>query len=184
MDNLAAAPFVIAMVEVRPFSGWIGITPCPGTTRFTGRLDPLEGNLDADFKFIVAWGATAVVTLMHDRESRRPSIADLRKAAARASLEWHHLPIADGGVPVGEFEHTWTKSGPRLRAILRASGRVLVHCRGGLGRSGMIAARLLVELGEVPAIAIERVRHARPGAIETDLQEAHAVACRAIVDEM
>src|SRR5687767_10750800 len=31
--------------------------------------------------------------------------------------------------------------------------------------------------------SLERVRHARPGAIETDLQEAHVAACRGIVDE-
>jgi ADP-ribosyl-[dinitrogen reductase] hydrolase len=48
---------------------------------------------------------------------------------------------------------------------------VLVHCRGGLGRAGTIAARLLVELGMEPAEAIARVRAVRPGAIETPEQE-------------
>ena len=46
-----------------------------------------------------------------------------------------------------------------------------VHCRGGLGRAGMISARLLVESGVEPNAAIERVRAARPGAIETPQQE-------------
>ena len=37
----------------------------------------------------------------------------------------------------------------------------------------MVAARLLVELGEGPTEAVRRVRNARPGAIETSAQEAH-----------
>jgi ADP-ribosyl-[dinitrogen reductase] hydrolase len=57
---------------------------------------------------------------------------------------------------------------------------VLLHCRGGLGRSGTIAARLLVELGENPRVAIDRVRRARHGAIETPAQEAHVLSCVAI----
>ena len=48
---------------------------------------------------------------------------------------------------------------------------VLVHCRGGLGRAGTIAARLLVELGMEPETAIASVRAVRPGAIETSDQE-------------
>jgi hypothetical protein len=58
-----------------------------------------------------------------------------------------------------------------LRSILRSGSDVLVHCRGGLGRAGTIAARLLVELGMKPATAIASVRAVRPGAIETSDQE-------------
>ena len=44
-------------------------------------------------------------------------------------------------------------------------GKVLIHCRGGLGRAGLVAALLLVEEGVSPPEAIRRVRAARPGAI-------------------
>ena len=55
---------------------------------------------------------------------------------------------------------------------------MLIHCRGGLGRAGTIAARLLVELGMRPDEAVRRVRDARgPGAIETPAQEAHVLGC-------
>ena len=55
--------------------------------------------------------------------------------------------------------------------MLRNGFDVLVHCKGGLGRAGMIAARLLVELGTPPEEAISQVRSVRPGAIETPTQE-------------
>ena len=183
MDEQAAAPFLIDAVQVRPAGGWIGITPCPGTNRFPARVEPWERDLEGDFDAIAAWRAAAVVTLMREREIRSPSIADIRLAAERRGLQWHHLPIDDAGVPDPDFETRWQRSGPVVRAMLRTGRRVLVHCQGGLGRSGMIAARLLVELGEMPAVAIERVRHARPGAIETEAQAAHVVACRELAGD-
>jgi protein-tyrosine phosphatase len=49
---------------------------------------------------------------------------------------------------------------------------VLVHCAAGLGRTGTLAALLLVEGGLEPEAAIARVRQARPGTLETADQEA------------
>ena len=56
---------------------------------------------------------------------------------------------------------------------------MLLHCRGGLGRAGTIAARLLVELGVQPDDAIRRVRDAHEGTIENDSQLAHVRQCSA-----
>ena len=65
-----------------------------------------------------------------------------------------------------------------MRDRLRLGFDVLTHCRGGLGRAGTVAARLLVELGASPDEAIRRVRDSRsPYAIETAAQEAHVAQC-------
>ena len=59
-----------------------------------------------------------------------------------------------------------------LGADALATGQcVVVHCRGGLGRSGTIAACCLVARGRSPAEAIGMVRRARPGAVEVRDQE-------------
>jgi protein-tyrosine phosphatase len=78
-------------------------------------------------------------------------------------LQWVHLPIPDVCPPDHRFEAEWAVAGPELRRIIRRGGSVLVHCRGGLGRAGTVAARLLVELGMEPAEAIAAVRQARSG---------------------
>ena len=49
------------------------------------------------------------------------------------------------------------------------------HCRGGIGRTGTIAAKLLVEFGYEPAAAITLVRRTRPGTIETKTQEQYVL---------
>ena len=81
---------------------------------------------------------------------------------------WFHLPIVDVSIPDKQFEQEWKIAGEELRSMLRRRLDVLVHCRGGLGRAGTIAARLLVELGMEPTKAIASVRAVRPGAIETE----------------
>jgi protein-tyrosine phosphatase len=52
---------------------------------------------------------------------------------------------------------------------------VLVHCRGGVGRAGTVAARILVELGTPATEAVRQVRAARAGAIETRSQLEHVL---------
>lgn len=57
---------------------------------------------------------------------------------------------------------------------IKKGERVLVHCRGGVGRAGMIAACVLLYLGKAidPESAIVEVRRRRcPTAIETSRQE-------------
>jgi len=58
---------------------------------------------------------------------------------------------------------------------LQTGGSVLVHCKGGCGRSGMAALRLMVEAGEDPHLAFARLRDVRPCAVETEAQLAWAV---------
>jgi hypothetical protein len=74
-------------------------------------------------------------------------------------------------IPDERFEEQWDVVDEKLRTILRCGSDVLVHCRGGLGRAGTVAARLLVELGMDPRKAIAAVREVRPGAIEILEQE-------------
>ncbi|MCK5366227.1 MAG: tyrosine-protein phosphatase, partial [Gammaproteobacteria bacterium] len=71
----------------------------------------------------------------------------------------------------------WQRTGQELRSLLDDGFSVALHCHGGKGRTGTIAARLLVELGSAPALAIERVRAARPGSIETTAQEKFVHDC-------
>jgi ADP-ribosyl-[dinitrogen reductase] hydrolase len=86
-------------------------------------------------------------------------------------MAWHHLPITDVSVPDDRFLSAWHKAGAALRHRLRNGFDIVVHCKGGLGRAGMVAATLLVELGRAPSEAIAMVRAVRPGAIETSAQE-------------
>jgi ADP-ribosyl-[dinitrogen reductase] hydrolase len=161
-----------------PGGGRIGMTICPGKKILHGHTGAWDRDLDLDIRAISQWRADAVVTLMEHHEFTHLRVPGLGEAVEAAGLQWHHLPIRDVSVPNGLFETLWIYSGHRLRTMLASGATVLVHCRGGLGRSGMIAARLLVEMGAKADDAIQRVRMTRPGAIETAAQEKYVRAVK------
>ena len=159
-------PLRIAVVTPDGTQGRIGITLCPGKTDGTARFGPWARDLDLDLDVIQHWGATALINLIEDQEFDRLSVRGLGNAVENRHMEWWHLPIQDGSPPGPVFETAWGDAGGAIRNRLGSGFDVLIHCRGGLGRAGTIAARLLVELGMRPDEAVRRVRDARgPGAI-------------------
>lgn len=162
-----------------PGGGRIGLTHCPGTG--AGGLFPGDrpALLERDLARFREWGATGLVTLLEPHEMTLLGVASLGERAVTHGLQWWHLPITDGCAPGGAFETAWRDVAPRLHAMLDADDRVVVHCRAGLGRSGTIAARLLVERGIEPDRAAAMVRRVRPGAIEDFEQMAWVRSLRA-----
>ncbi len=173
--RLDCRPLRIDAIAATPWPGAIGVSICPG---HSGRPDIGLRDVDADVAAVAAWGAETVVTLMEQAEFGVLGVGHLPESIARAGLGWYHWPIPDGGIPDVEFEHRWRAHAADLHGRLAAGRRLFVHCRGGLGRSGVIAARLLVEAGAEPHAAIDRVRAARPGAIENADQESYVLALR------
>ena len=165
------SPLQLGQLPVGPRLGTVGFTICPGKKQANSISGHWQRDMDIDLDAIRRWGAAAVVTLMPMDELHAVQADGIGDACEARGMEWHHLPITDVNVPDAAFEAAWCYAGLRLRNHLREGRNVLVHCRGGLGRSGTIVARLLVELGWSPAEAIQAVRTQRKGAIETAAQE-------------
>jgi len=163
-------PLRIADVRASPSHGRIGITFCPGKHDHLASTGTWARDLGIDLDAIAGWGAKLVLTLVEPEELKALKVPHLGQEIQRRGIEWRHLPIADYSVPTEAFERQWAKQGREIRELLRSGDDVLVHCKGGLGRAGMIAARLLVELGMEPEEAIRSVRRVRNGAIETPSQ--------------
>ncbi|MBP0447443.1 cyclin-dependent kinase inhibitor 3 family protein [Roseomonas sp. SSH11] len=158
-----------------PGGGLIGMTFCPGKVQPGGLGGNWRRDLALDLDAVRDWGAVAVVTLMEEHELARYRVAAMGEEVRARGMAWLHLPIADADVPDEAFEALWLEAGPRLLAWLGEGRRILLHCRGGLGRTGLVAARLLIELGTKPDAAVRAVRAARAGTIETRAQEAYVL---------
>jgi ADP-ribosyl-[dinitrogen reductase] hydrolase len=138
--------------------GRLGLCRCPG----------LHGDLDGDLA-IIAEHARVLAVLIPDMELRAIGAVDLPRRAVRAGLEVVRFPIGDFDVPP---DLTAFAVFVEALAARVGQGRSLVlHCQAGLGRSGTVAASLLVRLGRPPQSAIQIVRRFRPGAVETLEQE-------------
>ncbi|UPT96460.1 cyclin-dependent kinase inhibitor 3 family protein [Bradyrhizobium barranii subsp. apii] len=173
-------PLEIATVRAGPTHGRIGITFCPGKQDESAMTGAWARDLSADLDEIEKWGARLVLTLVEPAELDALGVPHLGREVQNRGIHWRHLPIVDYSVPTKAFEMEWEVQGKEIRALLRSGGDVVLHCRGGLGRAGMMAGRILVELGMPPQQAIREVRRARKGAIETAAQERLVAQTKAI----
>jgi len=148
-------------------NGEIGLIFCPGKKQTGTYGDPWDRDLETDLQAIREWGADALVSLIEDHEFQKLQVSELGPKAEAMGLEWHHLPIRDRDIPDDKFEATWRCAGCRLRSLLRQGRKIVIHCKSGLGRTGTIAGRLMIELGDTADAAINAIRAARPGSIET-----------------
>ena len=158
MTQQRSQSFLISSLNVG--NGRLGVSRLPGC----------YGNLAGDVRAIRDWGAAIVVSMTTERELADANAGHLGQLLSVEGIQWHHLPIRDFGGPKGDSADIWSDISQKLHACLEAGGAILVHCRGGQGRSGMIALRLMVESGEDPDAALTRLRAVRPGAVETSEQ--------------
>lgn len=155
------------VIHALPVGGGIlALAPLPGA----------GGDYSGDLEHITSWQPAFVVSLVTELELAGAGAADLGAHIQDKGTRWLHLPIPDFGSPDEPVLEAWPDISDRLRRALVGGGRVLVHCKGGCGRSGMIALRLMIETGEAPDEALARLRNVRPCAIETRDQMAWAMA--------
>lgn len=164
-------PLQIAEVTA-PDNGIIGITFCPGKKQPNAMTGAWDRDLEIDFKTIKDWGAKLIVTLVTDDEMKSLGVKNIRAVAMENGIDWVHMPINDYSIPDEKWNFHWHGPwGRRIHKHLDNDDKILIHCKGGLGRAGTISAKILVERGVNRKQAIEMVRNVRPGAIETMEQE-------------
>ncbi|WP_322867133.1 protein-tyrosine phosphatase family protein [Aquicoccus sp. G2-2] len=128
-----------------------------------GRGGDYRGDLDAFHD----WRPGIVLSMVTEAEMAEVGATTLGSDIQAMGSRWVHLPQMDFGVPDAGFEAKWPRVSDSVRRALRGGGRVIVHCRGGCGRSGMVVLRLMVETGADRFAALNRLRDLRDCAVET-----------------
>ena len=140
---------------------WID-SPWPGRLAISAR--PRGGDWLSDE--MATWSREGVGTVFSLLTPDEETSLDL--AGESAAAQYHHLhflsfPIPDRQVPTSPSE--LAKALENVELDLRQGRSAVVHCRQGVGRSGLVAVCLLINHGLSPQAAIDRVSAARGVAV-------------------
>ena len=148
--------FEIFQLEVG--GGTLALSPMPGR----------GGAFAQDLAKLRAWNPAIVVTMVEPQELVAKG-ADLLQSSLQ-DAKWVHFPIPDYEIPSALQDTEWPAVQSDLLQALGRGERVLVHCMGGCGRSGMAVLRLMIAAGDAPDVALDKLRKVRPYAVETEAQ--------------
>lgn len=152
-------PFRISRL-VSDRKGQIGLCRLPGSI----------SSLKSDVEAICNFGADHVLSLTPAEEMHAKGAASLPMLLAQRGIVWHHFPIVDYSTPLPEQEQAWNSLSAQMHGALDDGRTVVIHCYAGIGRTGMVTMRLMVERGVPPKDALSRIRAVRPGAVERPAQ--------------
>jgi protein-tyrosine phosphatase len=153
--------------DVMALPGRLGLTFAPGKKQRYAQTGSWDRDLETDLRALRDEFRTDVlVSLIEEHEFERLQIRDLREQAPRFGIEVLWFPIRDQSVPnsLSKFHEVVE----RITGDLRLGRTVVIHCMGGLGRTGLVATACLLALTQMsPEEAVAVVRKARAGAVET-----------------
>jgi protein-tyrosine phosphatase len=132
--------------------------PWPGKLALAAR--PRGGDWLEDE--IIAWkrmGVDAVLSLLTADEERDLALADEGRTVQNNAMQFISLPIPDRQVPYSETELTAVLD--FINVELSSGKNVVIHCRQGIGRSGLVAVCLLATKGMSTGSAVQTVTLAR-----------------------
>lgn len=170
----------IDTVEIPGVSGVIGMCACPGSGYLWGTHSNEERGVESDLNTLRDWGADGIVSFIQPMEFHMVHAPDMGSLIQERGMWWKHLPIQDMSTPSKKFEILWKEQSPDLHQRLLNGEKIALHCLAGLGRAGMVSARLMVEFGVKPKDAIAAVRASRPGTIQTWRQKFYVSRCKSV----
>ena len=111
-------------------------------------------------------GATGIITLMADAELAENAASDLGLVCQQTGLQWYQLPVADDAAPATDFQAAWQQHSAEILQRLQAGETLAIHCKGGSGRTGLIAAQIVLAAGGELDMTIAAVQALRPRALQ------------------
>ena len=142
---------------MRPTVYWVEVI---GRGQLFVMAKPVAGEwIGEEFAGIAAAGITRVVSLLEAKEAYELGLQDEARWCTQHEMDFINYPIADRGVPsvVREFALLTRK----VHNDIATGMNTVIHCRAGIGRTGLVAAGVLLHTGLEPAEAFESVSRAR-----------------------
>ena len=106
---------------------------------------PVAGEwIDDEFLGISKYGITQIVSLLERSEAYEVGLKDEDVYAEKNKIEFVSYPIPDRGLP--EFIKDFSEFTKGLYHSAAEGNNIAIHCRAGIGRTGIVAAGVLLHL--------------------------------------
>jgi len=114
-------------------------------------------------------GVNEVVSLLTAEEEVSLDLSKEKSLVTGHGMNFVSFPIPDRQVP--RSQHELAIALERVNTALSSGKNVLIHCRQGIGRTGLVAACLLVTRGFNPSAAVDIISAARGIAVPETLEQ-------------
>lgn len=144
--------------------------PWPGALALAAR--PRGGDWLKDE--LSAWrgaGVDVILSLLTPEEEHDLELGTEQSEAQALGLKFLSLPIEDRGVPPSETDVHATLD--RVKGLLSTGMNVAIHCRQGVGRTGLMASCLLISAGLYPEAAVTKLSAVRGVPIPETAEQRH-----------
>ncbi|MDH3712276.1 MAG: protein tyrosine phosphatase [Gammaproteobacteria bacterium] len=136
----------------RESQGYLAVMPHPDAAQLPEQVAGLRRR-----------GVAVLVSLLQTHERDSLGLADTGHLCARQGIEYLSHPVEDLQVPTDS--EAFAKLALALKDRLLAGTGIAIHCRAGIGRSGLLAASVLVACGFTPAEAFAEISAARGASV-------------------
>lgn len=117
---------------------------------------PVSGEwIEDEFKGIANYGICQIVSLLESSEAYDVGLHDEKKLTEKNGMEFISFPIKDRGLP--DSVDKYVELTKNLYHQIAGGKNTVIHCRAGIGRTGMIAAGVLLHCGFEPEEALEYI---------------------------
>jgi protein-tyrosine phosphatase len=146
-------------------NGSIGMCMCPGRNNHK----KWSRDFATDLKVLISNNVELVVNLMTSEEIKKMGLSDVSERLQSVGIEWLHYPISDKWIPGSNDD--FLNLTQILVEKIKLGKRIVVHCNGGKGRTGLTVVACLIKLGVTQLEAITKIRNVRPGMLQNPAQQ-------------
>ena len=120
---------------------------------------PVSGEwIEDEFQGLKMLGVDVIVSLLELAEAREVGLSEELDLCLKNGIEFINFPIPDRGLPDTEKAKVLSK---QLLSEINGGKHIVIHCRAGIGRTGIISGAVLKESGIDTKSAIDIISESR-----------------------
>ncbi len=154
-------PIQVDWVNYPSIGGEIGITLCPGKYQPMSWSGGWNRDLETDVARLSGMGISTIISLIEQTEMEDLRVPKLGEIIQRHQMNWFHLPIPDTTVPTKQALSELESFKNSIIDSLNSEERIVVHCKGGLGRAATIVCMILNWFNIPNRDSIDHIREIR-----------------------